>query len=171
MTALLSLGSTLGDRLANLRAALAALEAGIPHVSFAAAPVYETEPVDVPPQWSGQSYLNTAAALETDLSPDALSAIVHGIEDKLGRRRIGYHAPRTIDIDSVAFGDARSTRPDLRLPHPEAASRRFVLQPLADIVPDFILPGQTRTIAELLATLPPEPRVRRLEATERTGIV
>ena len=125
--------------------------------------------MDVPPQWSGQSYLNTAAALETDLSPDALSATVHAIEDRLGRRRFGYHAPRTIDIDIVAFGDARSTRPDLRLPHPEAASRRFVLQPLADICPDFILPGQTHTIAALLAALPPEPKVRRLEAAELAG--
>ena len=162
MTALLSLGSNLGDRLANLRAALAALEADIPHAAFDAAPVYETEPVDVPAEWAGQSYLNTAAAVETDLAPDALSTIVHAIEDRLGRRRIGYHAPRTIDIDIVAFGDARSARPDLRLPHPEAAARRFVLQPLADIRPDFILPGQTRTIAELLAALPREPAVTRL---------
>ncbi len=156
MTALLSLGSNLGDRLANLRAALAALEAEIPHTAFETAPVYETEPVDVPEEWAGQTYYNTAAALETDLTPDELSVAVHAIEDKLGRKRIGYHAPRTIDIDIVAFGDARSSRPDLKLPHPEAASRRFVLQPLADIVPDFILPGQTRTIAELLSTLPPE---------------
>ena len=159
MTALLSLGSNLGDRLANLRAAFAALEAEIPHTSFVTAPVYETEPVDVPEKWAGQSYYNTAVALETDLTPDELSVAVHAIEDKLGRKRIGYHAPRTIDIDIVAFGDARSSRPDLKLPHPEAASRRFVLQPLADIVPDFILPGQTRTIAELLATLPENEKV------------
>ncbi len=162
MTALLSLGSNLGDRLANLRAALATLEAGIPHTSFAVAPIYETEPVDVPEQWAEQSYCNTAVALETDLAPDVLSATVHAIEEKLGRRRMGYHAPRTIDIDIVAFGDARSSRPDLRLPHPEAASRRFVLQPLADICPDFVLPGQTRTIAALLADLPAVPEVRRI---------
>ncbi len=161
MTALLSLGSNLGDRLANLRAAFAVLEAEIPHTTFVTAPVYETEPVDVPEKWKGQSYLNTAARIDTDLSPDELSVTVHAIEDKLGRKRIGYHAPRTIDIDIVAFGDARSSRPDLKLPHPEAASRRFVLQPLADIVPDFILPGQTRTIAELLAALPPEGRISR----------
>ena len=162
MTALLSLGSNLGDRLANLRAAFAVLEAEIPHTTFVTAPVYETEPVDVPEKWKGQSYLNTAARIDTDLSPDELSVTVHAIEDKLGRKRIGYHAPRTIDIDIVAFGDARSSRPDLKLPHPEAASRRFVLQPLADIVPEFILPGQTRTIAELLAALPPEGRIWRL---------
>ncbi len=162
MTALLSLGSNLGDRLANLRAAFAALEAEIPHTAFKAAPIYETEPVDVPEQWAGQNYYNTAACIETDMSPDELSVTVHAIEDKLGRKRIGYHAPRTIDIDIVAFGDARSSRPDLKLPHPEAASRRFVLQPLADIVPEFILPGQTRTIAELLAALPPEGRIWRL---------
>lgn len=162
MTALLSVGSNLGDRLANLRAAFAALEAEIPHTAFREAPVYETEPVDVPEEWAGQNYYNTAACIETDMSPDELSVTVHAIEDKLGRKRIGYHAPRTIDIDIVAFGDARSSRPDLKLPHPEAASRRFVLQPLADIVPEFILPGQTRTIAELLAALPPEGRIWRL---------
>ena len=156
MTALLSLGSNLGDRLANLRAAFAALEADIPHTSFVTAPVYETEPVDVPEEWAGQTYYNTAVVLETDLTPDELSVAVHAIEDKLGRKRTGYHAPRTIDIDIVAFGDARSSRPDLKLPHPEAASRRFVLQPLADIVPDFTLPGQTHTIAALLNALPPE---------------
>ena len=163
MTALLSLGSNLGDRLANLRAAFAALETDIPHTSFVTAPVYETEPVDVPEEWAGQNYYNTAVALETDLTPDELSVAVHAIEDKLGRKRIGYHAPRTIDIDIVAFGDARSSRPDLKLPHPEAASRRFVLQPLADIVPDFMLPGQTRTIAELLAVLPRNEKVLGLE--------
>ena len=156
MTALLSLGSNLGDRLANLRAAFASLEAEIPHPAFVTAPIYETEPVDVPEEWAGQNYYNTAACIETNITPEALSKTVHAIEDKLGRKRIGYHAPRTIDIDIVAFGDARSSRPDLKLPHPEAASRRFVLQPLADIVPDFILPGQTRTIAELLSALPPE---------------
>ena len=160
MTALLSLGSNLGDRLGNLRAALAALEAELPHSAFDAAPVYETEPVDVPEEWASQSYLNTAARIETDLSPDELSKSVHAIEDRLGRKRTGFHAPRTIDIDIVAFGDARSSRPDLKLPHPEAASRRFVLQPLADICPDFILPGQALTIAELLASLPPGQDVR-----------
>ncbi len=160
MTALLSLGSNLGDRLANLRAAFAALESDIPHTSFVTAPVYETEPVDVPDEWKGQSYLNTAARIDTDLSPDDLSVSVHAIENRLGRKRTGYHAPRTIDIDIVAFGDARSSRPDLKLPHPEASSRRFVLRPLADICPDFILPGQTRTIAELLASLPPGQDVR-----------
>ena len=160
MTALLSLGSNLGDRLGNLRAALAALETDLPHTTFVVAPVYETEPVDVPEEWAGQNYYNTAVALETDLAPDELSVAVHAIEDKLGRKRIGYHAPRTIDIDIVAFGDVRSSRPDLRLPHPEAAARRFVLRPLADICPDFILPGQSRTIAELLASLPPGQDVR-----------
>lgn len=162
MTALLSLGSNLGDRLANLRAAFDALEAEVPHTAFVTAPVYETEPVDVPEEWAGLSYYNTAVAVETDLTPDELSVAVHAIEDRLGRQRIGYHAPRTIDIDIVAFGDARSSRTDLRLPHPEAASRRFVLQPLADICPDFVLPGQSQTIRKLLAALPPEGRIWRL---------
>ena len=164
MTALLSLGSNLGDRLANLRAAFAALEAEIPHTAFETAPVYETEPVDVPEEWAGQTYYNTAAAVETDLTPDALSTIVHAIEDKLGRRRIGYHAPRTIDIDIVAFGNARSSRIDLKLPHPEATRRRFVMEPLAEVWPDCVFPGETRTAAQIRDALPPRPAVRRLDA-------
>lgn len=160
MTALLSLGSNLGDRLANLQAAVRELDAAFVHDVFDVAPVYETEPVDVPDEYRSRNYYNTAVAVDTEISPDELSVTVHAIESKLGRRRDGYHAPRTIDIDIVAFGDARSSRSDLRLPHPEAASRRFVLQPLADIRPLFILPGQTESIAELLSRLPAEPRVK-----------
>lgn len=162
MTALLSLGSNLGDRLANLQAAVRELYAAFAHGAFDVAPIYETEPVDVPDEYKSQTYYNTAVAVETELSPDELSVIVHAIEAKLGRRREGYHAPRTIDIDIVAFGDARSARSDLRLPHPEAASRRFVLQPLADIRPDFVLPGQGKCISELLAALPAVPAVAKV---------
>lgn len=162
MIALLSLGSNLGDRLANIKAALEELSVSIPHSAFKSAPIYETDPVDVPDEFKEQTYYNTAALLETEISPDELSVTVHAVEDRLGRKRTGYHAPRTIDIDIVAFGDARSSRADLRLPHPEAASRRFVLQPLTDICPDFVLPGQTKSIAELLKTLPELPAVTKI---------
>ena len=163
MTALLSLGSNLGDRVANINAAIDELERGIPHSSMLRAPLYETEPVDVPGEYADVRFVNTAVAIETGIDPDELSRIVHSVEDALGRVRGERHAPRVIDIDIVAFGDARSSRTDLRLPHPEAASRRFVLAPLADIVPDFILPGQKRTISELLAGLPLRPAVTRLD--------
>jgi 2-amino-4-hydroxy-6-hydroxymethyldihydropteridine diphosphokinase len=166
MTALLSLGSNIGDRVANIQAAVTALERELPHSSFVRAPLYETTPVDVPPEFTDTLFVNTALAVETSIDPDGLSRIVHGVEDALGRRRSVRHAPRTIDIDIIAFGDARSSRSDLRLPHPEAASRRFVLAPLADVVPGFVLPGQTRTIAELLAAMPADDGqgVRRLTA-------
>lgn len=163
MTVLLSLGTNLGDRPAYLNAAVAELRTAVLHSAFTVAPVYETAPVDVPDEYKALSYLNTAVVIETDLSPENLSDIVHAIEDRLGRVRTGYHSPRTVDIDLIACGDEIRNTPELTLPHPRASERRFVLQPLADICPDFILPGQSRTIAELLALLPPGQECLRAE--------
>ncbi len=160
MEAVLSLGSNLGDRRANLLAARAAL-AALPGTRLvASAPLYETEPVGAPAGTEQQLYLNTVLVLESAQDPEALSVAMHAIEARLGRvRGPERHAPRPIDIDLVAFGDFRRNTPSLRLPHPEAAHRRFVLQPLADVRPDLILPGQSRTVRELLAALPPSPAV------------
>ena len=160
MEAVLSLGSNLGDRRANLLAARVAL-AALPdtHV-VACAPIYETEPVGAPAGEETRLYLNTVLVLESALVPEALSTAMHAIEARLGRvRGPERHAPRPIDIDLVAFGDLRRNTPSLRLPHPEAAHRRFVLQPLADVRPDLLLPGQSRTVHELLAALPLTPAV------------
>lgn len=162
MEAILSLGSNLGDRRAHLLAARVAL-AQLPGSRLAAvAPLYETEPVDVPPAYRGQHYLNTIVVIETTLSAEALAARLHDIEAALGRvRGAERHAPRTIDIDLIACGDRTSDLPELRLPHPQAARRRFVCQPLSDVRPDLRLPGQRLTIRELLASLPPLPAVAR----------
>lgn len=161
MKVVLSLGSNLGDRKANLEAAVNSLSA-IPGTSVTAvAKMYETEPVDVPAEFAGQLYLNSALIIETDLGPDEISDEVHRLEAILGRKREGYHAPRTIDIDIIAYGDVTRDTPELRLPHPEAASRRFVLKPLCDICPGLILPGQSRTVAELLEDLPPDGQMVR----------
>lgn len=156
MKVILSLGSNLGDRAANIRNALVELSRIDGTKVTAKAKIYETEPVDVPKEFSDALYLNSAAILETSLSADEISVAVHEIEARLGRKRSGYHAPRTIDIDIIAYGSETRNTPELKLPHPEAASRRFVLTPLCDICPDVILPGQTRTAAELLAALPPD---------------
>lgn len=128
--------------------------------------LYETEAVDVPEAFKDLKFLNAAMAVETALSPEELSDAVHAIEDALGRRRSGVrHEPRTIDIDIVACGDAVRRDPSLTLPHPEAARRRFVMEPLAEIMPDFVLPGETRTASEIAAALPLRPAVRRLAAS------
>ncbi len=160
---ILSLGSNQGDRLAWLkRAGLELLSLpGTRCVAFS--PVYETDPVGVPAEFVDTLFLNCVVIVETGLAPEAFSAAVHAAEDRLGRTRGGApNLPRTIDIDIVAFGDLRCETPALTLPHPRARARRFVLQPLADLRPGFVFPGDTLTATELLRALPPAPGVRRV---------
>jgi 2-amino-4-hydroxy-6-hydroxymethyldihydropteridine diphosphokinase len=160
--AILSLGSNLGDRLAWLSRACAAI-AGLEGTRIAErSPVYETDPVDVPERFADARFLNCVLLVETALPPDAFSNALHAIEARLERvRGTERHQPRTIDIDIIAFDDLVSTMPDLVLPHPCAHLRRFVLQPLADLRPDLRLPGFSQSVAELLAALPTVPRVAR----------
>ena len=162
--ALLSLGSNLGDRLAWLKRAGLELLALPDTRCVAISPVYETDPVGAPAPYRGLLYLNCVVIVETGLAPDDLSTAVHAVEDRLGRTRGATpNLPRTIDIDILSFDGLRVDSPALTLPHPRARERRFVLQPLADLRPDFIFPGDTKTVSDLLSTLPPEPRVRRCE--------
>jgi 2-amino-4-hydroxy-6-hydroxymethyldihydropteridine diphosphokinase len=85
------------------------------------------------------------------------------LERKFGRRpKKVLNEVRSLDLDLIAFGNETRNSPELTLPHPRAYLRRFVLQPLSEIAPDFILPGQGRTVAELVAGLPPDETVTRL---------
>lgn len=158
----LSLGSNQGDRLAWLARAVAELER-LPDTRVTArSPVYETEPVGVAPQFANRLFLNCVAIVETATGPEAFSSAIHAIETRLGRIRGDQpNAPRTVDIDIVAFGDLVAQDPDLTLPHPRCRARRFVLQPLADLRPDYRLPGDSKTVAERLRSLPETPRVTR----------
>lgn len=159
----LSLGSNLGDRLATLREAAARLTT-LPGVRLlATAPVYETEPVGAKPVYAHLAYLNTVLIVDAPSDLDAFSNAVHAIEDALGRVRCeDRNAPRAIDIDILYAG--RETRADgvLDLPHPRWAERRFVLQPLADVRPDLIIPGNHRSVREVLAALPKGEAVTRV---------
>jgi 2-amino-4-hydroxy-6-hydroxymethyldihydropteridine diphosphokinase len=159
--AVISLGANLGDRLAALAAARDAL-ARLPETRLAAcAPIYETEPVEVPAECRHLAFFNTVVVLETGLDPEALAAAAFAIEAGMGRKRgAARNAPRLIDIDLIAHGDAVRRTPSLQLPHPRALSRRFVCRPLADVRPALVLPGETRSVAEALAALPPRPAVR-----------
>ena len=158
----LSLGSNEGDRLAWLARARAALAAETALTMLACSPVYETDPVGVPDAFAQQRYLNQIVIVETDLPPHVFSRLIHAIEGRLGRTRGPVrNLPRTLDIDIITFGDIRSTDPDLTLPHPRAGTRRFVLQPLADLRPAARLPGDARTVSERLRALPDIPRVSR----------
>ena len=126
--------------------------------------MYETEPVDVPHAFAGLFYLNAVVIVETTLAVKTFSDAVHAIEARLGRQRGAIpNLPRTIDIDIITFDALRVDSPTLALPHPRARERRFVLQPLADLRPGLVLPGERRSVADLLRALPEAPRVTRFE--------
>ena len=152
----IALGSNLGDRLAHLAAARRALDAiAHPGSPLLAAPIYQTEPRLCPP--GSPDFHNTVIELEFDGTPHALLALTREIERRLGRTRgPERNAPRVIDIDLLYLGDHLIDDTTLTLPHPRIHERRFVLQPLADIRPNLVLPGHTRSIATLLASLPPD---------------
>ena len=114
-------------------------------------PVYETEPVDSTAQrW----FFNQVTEAETDLFPLQLLARLQHIERALGRVRTVAKGPRTIDIDILLYGQAVVRRPELEIPHPRMAERRFVLAPLADLAPDLRHPVTRRTVRELLEAAP-----------------
>jgi 2-amino-4-hydroxy-6-hydroxymethyldihydropteridine diphosphokinase len=153
----IALGSNLGDRLANLRAGRAAAERwhrGDRPAAVSA--VYETEPVDCPP--GSAPFLNAVMEIQTSLQPAELLARLRAVEIELGRAtRAARNAPRPLDLDILYAGDLLIDTLELSMPHPRMTTRRFVLQPLSDIRPDLVLPGQEHTIAALLAALPPRP--------------
>lgn len=156
--ALLGLGSNLGDRLGNLREARRRLAACPGVAVVASAPVYETEPVDVVADYRHLAFLNTVLVIRCGIAPGELSAAVHRVEDEMGRTRTGErNAPRPIDIDVLHIEGFTGASPDLLVPHPQWAGRRFVVQPLADVRPGLVMPGETRTCAAVLAALPASP--------------
>ena len=131
--AVVSLGSNVEPRAEYLARALAALDA-LPRTRLVkASSVIETEPVDVPPEFAHLKFLNQAALFETALEVHDFSRRMHGIEDALGRVRTVRNGPRTIDIDLIDFDGLVLNEPELTLPHPRAATRDFVLRPLAEL--------------------------------------
>lgn len=160
MEAGLSLGSNVGDRLERLRAARDRI-AALPGVRLVAqAPLYETEPVGVKPEHKHLLFLNTVLIVETSRTLDDLQAALSAIEKDLGRvRGEDRFAPRLIDVDILYCGDHVSETDRLTLPHPRWSKRRFVVQPLADVRPDLRLPGFTKSVREILASLPPGEEV------------
>ncbi len=148
-TAYLSLGSNIGDREENLRAAIAKL--GELGEIVAVSSFYETEPVDFTAQpW----FLNCAVSLCTELKPKLFLSKIQVIEQQMGRRRIQPKGPRNIDIDILLLGDSVISTPELQIPHPAMQERRFVLEPLAEIAPEARHPVLKKTVGELLQTLP-----------------
>jgi 2-amino-4-hydroxy-6-hydroxymethyldihydropteridine diphosphokinase len=151
--AVLSLGANLGERLTSLQGAVHAL-ADTPDVWVTnVSPVYETEPVDCPP--GSENFLNAVVLLDTTLAASRLLDRAHAIEDAFGRERgdgIEVNAPRTLDVDVIVVGDRRADDDSLRLPHPRAHERAFVLQPWYDVEPDAVLPDHGPIVALLERT-------------------
>ena len=137
----LGLGSNLGDRLANLQAAVDALQAEPGLRVAASSRVWETTPVGGPPQ---PDYLNAVVRVETDLSARDLLDVARRIESRLGRIRKERWGARTIDVDVLLFDEEQIDEPDLVVPHPRMTERAFVLLPLLELEPDPMLPDGTR---------------------------
>lgn len=134
----IGLGSNLGDRLSNLKAALGKLSSRLQIVSVSS--VYETEPIG-PEQ---PDYLNAVISADTDLAPDDLLAVMQQTELELGRKRLIRWGPRTIDLDLLLYGDQVIDTEDLKVPHPEITNRAFVVVPLLELQPELELPSGER---------------------------
>lgn len=161
-TAYIALGSNLaskaGDPEENLRHALRRLET-LGRIA-AVSSIYETEPVgDHNQPW----FMNSVAAMATGLEPARLMARMLAIEQEFGRRRDPARpkGPRILDLDLLMVDDVVITTPELSLPHPAMARRRFVLAPLAEIAPRLRHPVLNRTMEELLQSLPDDGETRR----------
>lgn len=145
VTVAIALGANLGDRRAHLEAAVELLAASLTGIRVSS--LIETEPVDVP---SAQPpYLNGVVVGVTTLGPRELLGVLMGIETRLGRTRPSHHAPRTVDLDLILYGDRQIDEPGLTVPHPAFRTRRFVLEPLAEVGPDLRDPVTGLTVREL----------------------
>ena len=153
----IALGSNLGDRLAPFRLGLHEVLARLEGAHLvAAAPVYETAPVDCPP--GSLSFYNSVVEISSPLAPHAMHKVLQAVERLLGRpQERERNAPRPLDLDILYAGRLRLDDETLTIPHPRLHQRRFVLQPLADIRPHLVLPGHTQTVAQMLGSLTDDP--------------
>ncbi len=149
-----SLGSNRGNRLARLREAKRRI-LDTPDVALVAqSPLYETEPVGVAPEHAHLQFFNAVLIVESERGPAEWLDLLREIEYAMGRRRgDDRNAPRPIDVDIIYAGTECIDRGGLVVPHPRWAQRRFVVQPLADVRPDLVLPGAGKPVRAILGEL------------------
>ena len=162
LRAIIALGSNLGDSPCLIRDAMTRLEA-LSDQPLLRSSLWQTTPVACPPD--SPKFVNAVAGLvpRAGETPETLLEKLRELETEFGRRpKKIFNEPRPLDLDLIAFGGEIRNSPVLVLPHPRAHQRRFVLQPLSEIAPELVLPGQEKTVAQLLAELPVVEVVTRL---------
>lgn len=148
----IALGSNQGNRIENLRLAVESVQNLCDDKTVLTASVFETQPVDCPE--GSEPFYNTVIEVKCAIDAKELLTKCQEIERNIGRiPSEEENAPRPIDVDILYYGDVELSTKKLTIPHPRLTSRRFVLQPLSEIRPGLILPGETQSIEEILADL------------------
>lgn len=159
MRAYIAIGSNLGDRIGNVMEAVRLVADGVKAALVSMSSLYETEPWGVKEQGP---FVNAAMVVETPLAPSELLAHLKSIEAAMGREKTARWGPRVIDLDIIFIEDMAIDEDGLRVPHPGAHERAFVMVPLAEIAPDFVHPATGRTLAETAGGLD-KSGVRKME--------
>jgi len=161
----------MGDRERILLEAMTQLQRNSDEILLRSS-LWETAPVDCPP--GSPPFLNAVVALgpRPNETPESLFAKLQALEKNFGRKpKTVLNEPRPLDLDLIAFGNETRSGKALTLPHPRANLRRFVLEPMSEIASDFLLPGQSKTVSQLLRALPAETTMRKFKEIKYRGIV
>jgi 2-amino-4-hydroxy-6-hydroxymethyldihydropteridine diphosphokinase len=158
--AFVALGSNLGDSRRTILAAMDRLQQ-LSEAWLLRSSLWETMPLDCPP--GSPRFINAVVGFRPRLTetPELLLGKLQSLEEEFGRAmKKVLNEPRLLDLDLIAFGRVVRESARLTLPHPRARQRRFVLQPLSEIVPDFVFPGESRRVYDLLSMMPPDGTMR-----------
>ena len=161
--AFVSFGSNQGDSRKRFAAACGFLQT-LSDFPILKSSLWLSAPIDCPP--GSPDFLNAVVAFKprSNETPESLLNRLLVFERKTGRSpSAARHAPRAIDLDLIAFGSERRSTAELTLPHPRATQRRFVLEPLAELAPELILPGESRTVAQRLSSMDSTQTVERID--------
>jgi 2-amino-4-hydroxy-6-hydroxymethyldihydropteridine diphosphokinase len=159
----IALGSNLGDSQQVVRKAMEKLQA-LSASPLLKSSLWRTTPLDCPP--GSPIFINAVVGLtpRAEEIPESLLTKLQALEKEFGRQpKKVLNESRPLDLDIITFGNERRQTPQLILPHPRAKERRFVLQPLSELAPQLVLPGQTVTVLELLEKLEPDELMKRLD--------